>query len=157
MTTLNSSWSLWYHQVKGNDWSKDSYIFIHKVNTAEELWGLLDIISINHLKSGMYFLMRENIFPDWTDERNIDGGYWSIKVNDKNMINIWNSWIAYMVSETICNTINNSYSIQGISFSPKMNHSIIKLWNSDSRYSKLGLFNKNINLHGCKYFPFNTK
>ena len=35
MIELNSEWSLWYHPIKSNDWSKDSYMFVYRVKTAE--------------------------------------------------------------------------------------------------------------------------
>ena len=157
MIELNLEWSLWYHPIKSNDWSKDSYMFVYRVKTAEEFWGLIDCITYDHLKNGMYFIMRDDIFPDWTDERNLNGGYWSMKVNDKSMMDVWTTWLGYMISENICDTCNNEYSIQGISFSPKINHSIIKLWNSNSNYNHISLFNKDLSITGCKYFAFNTK
>lgn len=155
-TKLSSEWTLWYHPHKSDDWSQDSYMFIYRVTTAEGLWGMLNQVTEEHLKSGMYFLMRDDIFPDWSDERNIDGGYWSLKIVD-NITEIWHKWIGYMVAEVLCDTCEDSYSIQGISLSPKLNHAILKVWNSDSRYTKLNLFHKDLDTRGCKYFAFDTK
>ena len=58
MIELNSEWSLWYHPIKSNDWSKDSYMFVYRVKTAEEFWGLIDCITYDHLKNGMYFITK---------------------------------------------------------------------------------------------------
>ena len=49
MIELNSEWSLWYHPIKSNDWSKDSYMFVYRVKTAEEFWGLIDCLSLIHI------------------------------------------------------------------------------------------------------------
>lgn len=155
-TKLASEWTLWYHPHKSDDWSQDSYMFIYRITTAEGLWGMLNLVTEEHLKSGMYFLMRDDIFPDWSDERNIDGGYWSLKIVD-NISDIWHKWIGYMAAEVLCDTCKGSYSIQGISLSPKLNHAILKVWNSDSRYTKISFFNKDLDTRGCKYFAFDTK
>lgn len=154
---LLSEWSFWYHPTKTEDWSKESYIFIHRVNTAEALWGMLKQITMEHLLHGMYFLMRGDVFPDWTVEELSDGGYWSLKINHHDALETWYKWISYMVAEKVCNTHKGSFQIQGLSFSPKLNNSIIKLWNDDSRYNQVHLIHSDLDTSTCKYFPFYLK
>lgn len=153
---LCSAWSFWYHPSKSKDWSRESYIFISKVTTAEELWGILNEIQENQLKNGMYFLMRNDIFPDWSDIENMEGGYWSLKVTEPYK-KTWHTWIVYMVAEEIADILQGSYAIHGISISPKLNHTILKVWNDDSRYCKTSLLHKDLNPSLCKYFAFDTK
>ena len=149
---LNARWSFWFHDLNNNDWSNDSYQFLYAIQTTDELFNMLHLISENHLKKGMYFLMLNDIFPDWSDPRNSKGGCWSYKIT-KDYWKTWVQWIIYMVSEEI---VSNS-RIHGISFSPKQNHSILKLWNNDSSYHRVSLINRNLDTTGCKYCAFSHK
>lgn len=154
MIKLKSSWTFWYHDIKTDDWSRDSYIFIHKIKTLEELWGVLHNITVTHLKNGMYFIMREDVFPDWSDKENINGGCWSLKIPDTSTKDFF-SWIIYLVREILCN--NKDCIIQGVSYSPKYNHGILKIWNNDSIFNKMSLLNNELNTLGCKYTQFIKK
>lgn len=159
---LKSSWTFWYHDLNSNDWSRDSYHFIYTVSTSEELFGMLQLITPSHLKMGMYFIMLEDIFPEWSDPRNINGGYWSTKIMNNHQNSYQENlikWILYMVEEEIYNPPKNDKSceIQGISFSPKINHGILKLWNDNSSCNQVKFIHKNLNTTGTKYCPFKKK
>jgi hypothetical protein len=151
---LKNAWSFWYHEIKTEDWSKESYVFIHKVKTLEEVWGVLKLITPQHLKNGMYFIMKNDIFPEWSSDENKHGGYWSVKLQEVNMEQ-FHRWIIYMITENLY--IHNKGTIQGLSYSPKFNHGILKIWNNDSKYCDLNYFHKNLNTIGCKYTIFMKK
>jgi hypothetical protein len=86
--------------------------------------------------------MRENIFPNWEDPDNREGGCWSYKVPCKNIKKIWDSLIEKCIIEAILdkseeksddeNIEFNMNEINGISISPKKEFNIIKLWNKNS-------------------------
>ena len=80
---LNSKWVLWVHKVNDSDWTIDSYKKICEIDSIEKFF----LISYNwekylpRLDTGIFFLMREGVFPKWEDSRNINGGCWSIRVS----------------------------------------------------------------------------
>ena len=38
---------------------------------------------IKNINCGMFFLMKENIKPIYEDKKNINGGYWSMRITKK--------------------------------------------------------------------------
>jgi hypothetical protein len=83
--------------------------------------------------------MKNDITPMWEDEENKNGGCWSFKIQEKEASKLWEELSLYLVSETI-SKINDD--IQGLSIClKKNNHSIIKIWNKDTKNNN----NKNIN------------
>ena len=70
---LNSSWELWYHSIENDDWSNKSYNSLYKIKNLFDLKYLKDNIKQNHLQNGMFFIMKENIFPTWEDPENREG------------------------------------------------------------------------------------
>ena len=151
---LNTSWALWYHIPNDKNWSKDSYKKIIDIKTIEDYWCIHNNLKPKHLENGMYFLMRENIFPLWEDEKNKNGGSWSFKI-DKNKI--YNTWIELSISllgENLMKKIDDNKNINGITVSPKKGFCILKIWNSDNKKSdKLLIKNNipNITLNNCIY------
>jgi len=154
MVILKSSWSFWYHDIKTEDWSKESYVFIHKVESAEEIWGVLRLLTPKHMKVGMYFIMKNDIFPEWSNEENKRGGYWSLKLPDTRN-DEFHKWVMYMISEDLCES--DKGIIHGLSYSPKYNHGILKIWNNDSIFGKVNYLNSHLNTNGCKYTAFKRK
>jgi hypothetical protein len=79
--------------------------------------------------------MKYGISPIYEDSQNINGGYWSFRINKKNSYNMWSELIFNMCIEQFNNKdfFNN---INGISISPKVNNSIIKIWNSSFLLNK---------------------
>ena len=143
-------WDLWYHSLTDNKWTKTSYKNIYSISNLIEYKALINLLDIQHLQNGMYFLMRDNIFPNWEDPDNRNGGCLSYKVPCKDIKNIWNQLIENCINENILDiaevdmdnlssiddNINlNKNEINGISISPKKEFNIIKIWirNSDSK------------------------
>lgn len=130
MTTINFPWSFWYHSSKNHDWSKDSYVFLHKTQNAEEFWGVFKMLSSQHFDNGIIFIMRDDVFPDWSSPENITGGFLSYKINSggrKDILkNIIKSWTERLISE--CISLDPVLIPNGISISPKSGHCILKVW-----------------------------
>lgn len=139
---INGKWVLWFHSLSENKWTKTSYKQIYEINNLVDYRSLIKSLDIQHLQNGMYFLMRENIFPNWEDPDNREGGCWSYKVPCKNIKKIWDSLIEKCIIEAILdkseeksddeNIEFNMNEINGISISPKKEFNIIKLWNKNS-------------------------
>ena len=132
MIQLESHWSFWYHSSKNRNWDKDSYQFLFKTQYAEEFWGVFKLFTQKHYESGIIFIMRDDVFPDWKSPENINGGFISIKIDTKNrnersnnVIKITQKWIERLISESVTNKKKITH---GISLSLKSNHCILKLW-----------------------------
>jgi hypothetical protein len=131
---MNNKWNLWYHSLNDNNWSIDSYHLISSIVTIEDL--IYIIKNIKNINNGLYFIMKAGISPIYEDKHNINGGYWSFRINKKFIFNKWIDIIYYMV---IINFNNDDIykDINGISLSPKVNNSIIKIWNNNfEKYNK---------------------
>ena len=129
LTKMKTSWSFWYHSSKVRDWSRDSYVFLYKTQYAEEFWGVFKLFTQKHFESGIIFIMKDNVFPDWSSPENKNGGFISIKVDTRgkhySLVHVLRTWIERMISETI---IKDVHIAHGISLSPKSGHCILKLW-----------------------------
>ena len=158
---LTSAWSFWYHAHDAQDWSRESYKKIHTVKTAEEFWGVFQLMTSSHISKGMFFVMKENIFPDWKSPENRRGGFWSIKLDAHkkkiDVLNVLKEWLASMISNCIVD-INSLVTIHGLSLSPKNGHFIIKLWVRDTEAtSRVKLTQTLPHVSGNKFTPFSYK
>jgi hypothetical protein len=156
--SLNSQWTLWGHLPHDTDWSLKSYKKIHTFNTVEEIKVLLNIIPEKMVKNCMLFIMRENTQPIWEDPVNRNGGCFSYKIFNKNVVSIWNLLCHALVGE--CMSVNKEFvaSITGLTISPKKNFCIIKIWVSNcNNQDQTSLINfESLNTHNCifkKHIP----
>jgi|TARA_B110000211_G_scaffold233600_1_gene300297 hypothetical protein len=127
MNKLNTSYKLYFHDPNSYNWEIDSYILINSVNTIEDFWMVNSLIEKN-LHLGMFFLMRENIFPLWDSENN--NFSFSFKILKNESIDYWTKISIMLLSESFLKKehINLWKILNGISISPKKNFCIIKLW-----------------------------
>lgn len=133
---LDCTYILWYHDKNNKDWSIESYIKIGSISSIKEFWQIYNLIE--DVSEGMFFLMRENIAPIWEDDANINGGTWSYKISKKMIHNIWVELSCALIGNSLTKKINNKDIITGISVSPKVYNSILKIWNNDSKYEVSG-------------------
>ena len=70
--------------------------------------------------------MKKNIFPNWEDPLNRQGGCLSFKVPSKDIMKEWNQLLLYFINNNILSDKNNE--VNGISISPKKEFNIIKIW-----------------------------
>ena len=139
---LKHKWVLWFHKVNDNNWSLDSYSKVIDVKTYYDILFILkDIVNIT---SGMFFLMKEGISPIYEDPKNINGGYWSLRITKKDSFDYWDKIIYYICIENLM--IDNKYEehLNGISISPKINNCIFKIWNSDYKNMKTEYLRKDL-------------
>jgi len=157
MVKLKSPWSFWYHSSSNQDWSRDSYNYICKTDSAELFWGIYKSIKESHYNTGIFFIMKNDVFPDWSSPENKEGGFISIKIDISDLTPICKIWIEHMISEEIIDDISILPSVvNGLSVSPKNGHYILKLWCSQK--TKSSKLKKNLPLiSASKFTSFSYK
>ena len=143
---LNTPWVLWYHSLDEPNWTKDTYTKVAEIFTVEEFIGVFN--NFSSFIKGMFFFMRKDIFPQWEDESNIDGGYWSFKIAKNVAEKSWFELAASCIGECLTKNPDDMYNINGISYSPKINNVIIKILNRDAEKNDASQLTEKIeNLH----------
>ena len=137
MTDLQTDWVIWYHSITDNNWNKNSYKKVYTIQNLYDYQYLFEVFQQDHYQNGMFFCMKEDIFPNWEDPDNRNGGCLSFKVPSIKIIDEWNELLLKCINETILT--DNNDEINGISISPKKEFNIIKIWfkNSDFKYEKV--------------------
>lgn len=142
MSILENNWTLWFHKIDDTNWDKESYIKIKKFNTLEEYFDLVK--QIKDFTHGMFYLMKEDLFPSWEDENNINGGYWSFKIYKINSNDAWIQLSFALIGNTLCKNEETFNNINGISISPKYSNCIIKILNNDYNKNDKNLLNDDL-------------
>tara|TARA_A100001011_G_scaffold141986_1_gene149987 strand:+ start:1312 stop:1833 length:522 start_codon:yes stop_codon:yes gene_type:complete len=125
--SLLDNWTLWAHLPHDINWDLNSYIQICDIETVEDATKLIENLPEVIIKNCMLFLMRKGIHPTWEDPKNISGGCFSFKINNKFVYNCWKNLSYVLLGETLVDT-DISNTINGITISPKKNFCIIKIW-----------------------------
>lgn len=127
---LKEQWKIWYHSINDNKWTKGSYKEIFTINNLFDYQYVIDNFKQEHYQNGMFFIMKNDIFPNWEDPSNRMGGCISFKVPSKNILTEWKLLLLYCISGNI---LTND-QLNGISISPKKEFNIIKIWIKDDNY-----------------------
>ena len=135
---LTYTWCLWYHELSSNDWTIESYKKIMDINDYNDICFMLN--KFENINCGMFFLMKKDINPIFEDKKNINGGYWSLRISKKETSENWKKIIYYLLIEGIMENSDNEELINGISIGPKINNCIFKIWNGSYK----GLSNKSL-------------
>jgi translation initiation factor 4E len=131
-TPLISKWNLYYHLPQNKTWNLDSYkIIAENLDTAEKVVGINEALSEIVVKYCMLFAMRTGISPMWEDPNNRNGGYFSYKVVNKFVPEVWKIMFYALCGESLCKNPKYSHLINGITVSPKKSFCIIKIWLKD--------------------------
>jgi len=129
---LNDKWNLYYHLPHDKKWDLTSYkLIIGNIDNAEKLIAINETLPENVVKNCMLFVMRDGITPMWEDKKNRNGGCFSFKVPNKQVMLVWRSLFYSICGETLCIEKNHNQFINGITVSPKRNFCIIKVWLRD--------------------------
>ena len=136
MEKIRYKWDIWYHSITDNNWDKNSYQKIFTIDNLLDYKYIKDIYKQDHYQNGMFFCMKEDIFPNWEDPDNRNGGCLSFKIPSIKIIEEWNNLLLKCIKELILK--DNNDEINGISISPKKEFNIIKIWfkNSSFDYQK---------------------
>jgi len=147
---LKNKWVLWYHSLKNKSWDNNSYVKVVEIKSLLDYKLLEDIMRINHLQNGMFFLMKNDIFPTWEDPKNRMGGCISFKY-DNNILNEWLKILLLCITE---NLSEYNKEINGLSMAPKKEFNILKIWiKNDSKDYKTLIkeYEPFIKLDKCMY------
>ena len=140
-TVLNDIWNIYFHDPYDENWTNQSYIRINAFSSVEEFWQ--NFLSLKeNINKGMFFVMRESVFPSWDASNNIDGGCLSIKVLKEHLPNFFEDLTVKLVGETLLKEAHRDkwISLNGISTSPKKHFCIIKIWLADQSLASKDYF-----------------
>lgn len=126
---LNDSWTFYFHDPLNNTWTLDSYKRLGDVSSIGDFLAMHSTIN-DFIPHGMFFLMREHVFPCWDDKHNIDGGCISLKVNGDHVYAVWEELVKRVIGETLSKSAAAWSHVNGVSISPKRGFCIVKLWMS---------------------------
>ena len=139
---MHHSWNLYFHDL-GSDWNKKSFHKLASFDNMKTFWEKQLAIH-EFLEYGLFFYMRDNIFPSWESPENINGGSLSIRVKKDIVTQVWDE-IAYLfVSNQIlkCEFSHLNKHVNGVTISPKQhNNFVIQIWVNCSSMSNTYFFN----------------
>lgn len=129
---LHTPWRFFYHDQGDTNWSRESYQDLGVCTTIEEFWGYQKMMA-SKLHLGMFFIMRDGIFPLWEDPENKEGGYLSLKILKTKVSDVWEELAGLTLGETLLipEQRDKWNLINGISVSPKKSFCIFKIWLRD--------------------------
>ena len=156
---LNDVWNLYFHDPYDVNWNNASYVRLGSIGTIDEFWKHHHCLKPN-LGKGMFFLMRDGIFPSWDASPNINGGCLSIKVLKDNLPEFWEDLMIRVLGETVVKDANRQDSwscVNGLSTSPKKHFCIIKIWLKDKTLNNKNFFNLLPKYHGDVMFKSNME
>ena len=128
MYALNNNWTCWIHYQNDNIWTLDRYQSITTLSNLKDAVLFIENLDENIIKKSMLFFMKDSILPLWESEDNINGGCFSYKINNSNIVNIFKILLYKILGNTLTSDENILNNINGISISPKKNFCIIKIW-----------------------------
>lgn len=130
--TLLGKWNLYYHLPQNKSWDLSSYeLIMGDIDTAEKLVAIVEELPVNVMKYCMLFVMRKGITPMWEDPQNRNGGFFSYKVANKFVPDVWKTLFYALCGETLSTNPRYSPLINGITVSPKKSFCIVKIWLTD--------------------------
>lgn len=127
---LRNTWRLYFHSVTEDSWDDSTYQKLVDIDTVNRFNQTIN--NIKNVTAGMFFLMKEDIFPTYEDPNNTEGGYWSFRVSKKFANDVWEELTARMVGNTLTKDPKDMSQINGITMSPKISNCIFKIWNINS-------------------------
>lgn len=146
---FNDIWTLYFHDPYNEDWTYASYLKLTDMSSVDEFWNVHKMIH-EKIHCGMFFIMREYVFPCWDDENNKNGGCISIKVMKQDIDEYWEELCTKLLGETLLKPAHRSMwnLVNGISSSPKKYFCIIKIWVKSAELGKCEFFDLPKKLYG---------
>lgn len=152
--SLNDKWVLYNHLPSVKDWTINGYSKVMEdIDTVEKVVSLNKAMPDNIVKYSMLFFMRKGITPLWEDEINKNGGCFSYKVSNKNVLQVWRHMMYKVAGETLGIDEEYSKAINGITISPKKNFCILKIWLKDNEHQDPLMISNidNLTKHGSMF------
>jgi len=148
---FRNPWVLWVHNTRDEDWTIESYEQVYNMENISDFWKFFNNFNQMSFRDYHFFIMRDGIKPIWEDDNNRLGGVCSFKVDINESINLFLDLAMRIVNESIIN-VNND--VNGVSFSPRNNWVIIKIWNKDKNNNIADLIGAELR---NKYKNYNPK
>ena len=150
---LNDIWVLWYHLSSDNNWNIDSYKKITEISSVNETCHLTKNLNDTYICNCMFFLMKKGINPVWEDSNNINGGCFSLKIQNRLVYSMWNNLIYTIVGRTLFEDETHMDLVNGITISPKKYFCIIKIWMKNCDITDINLLktHSNISWENCLF------
>lgn len=158
LSMLQDVWTLYFHDPNDVDWNLSSYVRLGDISSVADYWDYRTATA-SYLSRGMFFVMREHVFPCWDDKMNINGGCLSMKVLKDDMPIYWDNLLVHMLGERLFDPKRNDEDggkndrdgvkqtkddddededawsvVNGLSVSPKRYFCIIKIWLRDEKH-----------------------
>jgi len=155
----NDIWSVYFHDPYDENWALNSYVRLANMSSIEEFWVLHKELK-DKIHCGMFFIMREHIFPCWDDENNKNGGCLSIKVLKQDMKEFWERLCIKLLGETLVKEQHRGEHwdiVNGISTSPKKHFCIIKIWLKTDKLVDKSFYDIPPNFYGDILFRSNQE
>lgn len=125
---LETRWVLWAHFPHDTDWTISSYKRVADFDSVESVIAVTETLPEQLVKNCMLFLMREGIQPIWEDPKNRDGGCFSYKTQNREVVTAWKRLTYAVTGESVTPIDALRSTVNGITISPKKNFCIIKIW-----------------------------
>lgn len=150
---FDNKWSIYFHDYMDSNWNRESYEKLVVINSIKSFWTILSIIK-DWLCHGMFFFMRDNIFPKWDDNQNMNMSFLSMKILKTQTSDFMEEILVLLLSQSLMIEKEKNYLINGISISPKKNFCICKIWidSIDDDLKDIKLFNIPKTYHGDVLF-----
>jgi len=126
----NQSWTLYFHDTENKKWTLDTFLKVTTVETWRSLFHLIDTIDYDLWQRGMFFWMLDPIPPLWENFANIRGGNYSMRINQKDILDVFTKYMIASVTGEATSQKDNI--IHGVAMTPKKGFYVIKIWNKDS-------------------------
>lgn len=133
-TSLQNTWSYYYHLPNDKNWNVESYITISpNIKTLETLIAINESVTDHIIKNCMLFVMKRGIKPMWEDPQNRNGGCFSYKVINKTVCQVWRKLMYLLCGNSLTVDPKHSEMVNGITISPKKGFCIVKIWLSSCK------------------------
>lgn len=139
-TKFPSVWVLWYFDPRNKDWSLSNYKQVADISTPQQFWTVVSAIPKESWECGYFFFMKRGVRPIWEVPENENGGSWSKRVLTREIHEIAIELMVYAVAGSGGLFSSRGETFTGLSFSPKGEHNVVKIWNNTTTVSNAKIF-----------------
>jgi len=125
------SWTLYFHSPEETKWTLNTFINVGTMKTWYQFWAIIDLLKVESLSEGMFFMMHDPSPPLWESHHHIRGGCYSFRCPKKDAADVC---VTYMIAAMLNGaTTSSENTVNGLSISPKRGFNIVKVWNTDAQ------------------------
>lgn len=133
-------WTLYFHSPEETKWTLNTFVNVGTMKTWYQFWSIMELLKVESLSEGMFFMMHDPSPPLWESHHHIRGGCYSFRCPKKDAADVF---VTYMIAAMINGaTTSAENTVNGLSISPKRGFNIVKVWNTDAqRFHQLSSLN----------------